>query len=297
MGVVHIIMKAKKALNKAERFVQKNIGMIDKYVSLLEEGYYQTEQTSFLGKMLGKKKAKNDPFAPPVMLGSKAVDGAVSGIVAGMGKYAWLALGAYLTFNGYIFAAAGLLVSGVAFVANEVRKAKIARDEIITEENFAGQIVQGARKDLYHLHVAQAKILELPRHFKRASIQSVSQTLKLIVDDVEHLRDRVKIVDVGPHGASASVYSFSKESYKLVDDFSLNPVPHKNSTLTGLDLKKSWDEMTAANRELLINTLAALQQVLPDEVQEEVTARASRLTRKGFNAPKPGQGTASGTVH
>lgn len=297
MGIVHIYYQAKKHLSNAERFVQKNIGMIDKYVSLLEEGYYQTEHKSFLGKILGKKKTKNDPFSPPVLLGSKAVDGALSGIVAGMGKYAWLALGAYLTFNGYIFAAAGLLASGVAFVANEVRKAKIARDEIITEENFAGQIVRGTRKDLYHLHVAQAKILELPRHFKRASIQSVSDTLKIIVDDVEHLRGRVKIVDVGPHGASASVYSFSKESYKLVDDFSLNPVAQKNSTLTGLDLKKSWDDMTAANRELLINTLAALQQVLPDEVQEEVTARAARLTRKGFQAPKPGQGAASGSLH
>lgn len=297
MGVVHIIMKAKKALNKAERFVQKNVGMIDKYVRLLEEGYYQTEQTSFLGKMLGKKKAKNDPFSPPVLLGSKAIDGALSGVAAGMGKYAWLALGAYLTFNGYILAAAALLASGVGFVANEVRKAKIAREEIITEENFAGQTVQGARKDLYHLHIAQAKILELPRHFKRASIQSVSETLKIIVNEVEHLRNKVKIVDVGPHGASATTYSFSKESYKLVDDFSLNPVPHKNSTLTGLDLKKSWDEMTAANRELLINTLAALQQVLPDEVQEEVTARAARMTRKNAGTPKPGLDSASSAVH
>jgi hypothetical protein len=76
------------------------------------------------------------------------------------------------------------------------------RRQEIADMNHAGQTVTGARADLYHLDLAQTKILALTAPFnKRAALpEIVAEKLAAVVAKTEPLRARVKTSDGKPYG-------------------------------------------------------------------------------------------------
>lgn len=183
----------------------------DTFETTLEEANYLAEPRSILNFFgFGKKKL---PETTGVTVSTKMLD---TSETVGR-RFMWGAIFAALTIKTLMVTAGLLTLAGCGILAAEYVRAKRVREEEIIEVNFAGQRVKGSRADLCRLHKAQVNIMNLATVFKKASLESTSDTIQHLIDGVAEERKRVHVLDAGPYGAVAGVYDFSRPAISLVN--------------------------------------------------------------------------------
>ena len=187
----------------------------------------------------------------------------------------WASAIALLSMQTMAWVAGGLAVLGGGILATEYLQSRRARTNVITEVNFAGQHVEGTRADLYRLHQAQVRIMNLASSFQQASSESTSETVARIAESVAQETKRVKVVSGGRYGAGTDAYEFSEPGIKLVKDRPQQPatvVPTAAPAVADKSLKAAWDHKGFSEEEI-VDRLTALQQALPPEVLAKVEER------------------------
>lgn len=176
-----------------------------------------------------------------------------------------------------VWVAGGLALAGAAMFYLEYAQSRRARNEVITEVNFAGQRVEGTRADLYHLHHAQEQIMNLSSVFKQASLETTSDTIHHIMESVKERAARVRVLETGRYNAGTEKYEFSEPAIKLVKDgphirHDTGPAP-----LAGLSARPAFNS-AQEQAEDVARHIIALENALPPEVLEKVAAaRAAQM--------------------
>ena len=236
----------------------------------LAEGNYRSEPRSIWSRLFGKK----DDFIPETteiavgatMLGTSRVWGT---------RLVWASAVAFLSMHTMAWASIGVGLLGAGVLANEYVQCRRARNDIITEVNFAGQKVEGKRSDLCRLHMAQVRIMNLANTFRPASAANTHDTVQQVIDSVKEESRRVKIIDAGTHNADTNAYDFSEPSIKLVNDKN-NPGHSTRAAVSGgPSLKDAWDKKRMTEDEV-VDHLAALEQALPPSLQEKLAKRRAQ---------------------
>lgn len=152
-----------------------------------------------------EEKAASASMNLAFMIGSDVVLGAV----------------AALTSLGFLaVASVGIGVVGTFLFGREFLRCQKLAQERIRETNLAGQRVMGTRADLYDLHTAQNKIVDLAVAFGNAKGAGLKETIdddiNAIIQTVDKARHRVAILDEGTHHASKKEYDFVRPSLHVV---------------------------------------------------------------------------------
>lgn len=241
----------------------------DSFMQTIAEGNYRAQPTSVWSLLLGRNKS-NIPDTVEVAMGATMLD---TGRSFGT-RLLWASAVALLSMTAMAWVAAGLAVVGTGLFVAEYMQSRRAREQVITEVNFAGQRVEGKRKDLCRLHQAQSRIINLGNTFLPASTESTSDTVNRIMDSVAEVAKRVKVLDGGKYGAGTANYEFSEPGLKLVNDHLLmhRAAEATASNISTLSLKPAFDAKRANNDEIADRFLA-LEQSLPREVMEKVEER------------------------
>lgn len=201
----------KNAVNKIPNPFVAIRSAYDTFEDTLEEANYLAEPRSILNFFgFGKKKL---PETTGVTVSTKMLD---TSETVGR-RFMWGAIFAALTIKTLMVTAGLLTLAGCGILGVEYMRAKRVREEEIIEVNFAGQRVKGTRADLCRLHKAQVNIMNLATVFKKASLESTSDTIQHLIDGVAEERKRVHVMDAGPYGAVAGVYDFSRPAISLVN--------------------------------------------------------------------------------
>jgi len=241
----------------------------DNFQQTIAEGNYRARPTNIISVLLGRDKG-NLPETAEVAMGATMLD---TGRSFGT-RLLWASAVALLSMTAMAWVALGLAVVGTGMFVAEYLQSRRAREDVITEVNFAGQRVEGKRKDLCKLHQAQVRIMNLGSSFQPASTESTSDTIHRLIDSVAEVGTRVKILDGGKYGAGTASYEFSEPGLKLVnDDILLHKQAHAqaaaNSNVASLNLKQAWDARRYSNDEVAARFLA-LEESLSPEVMEKV---------------------------
>jgi hypothetical protein len=247
----------------------------DSFMQTIAEGNYRARPASVLSLLLGRDKS-NIPETVEVAMGATMLD---TGRSFGT-RLLWASAVALLSMTALAWVAAGLAVVGTGMFVAEYMQSRRAREDVITEVNFAGQRVQGKRKDLCKLHQAQSRIINLGSSFLPASTESTSETVNRIMKGVADVAKRVQVLDGGKYGAGTASYEFSEPGLKLVNDHLLmHRTAEEASNVTPLrSLKPSWDAKKSSNDEIADRFLA-LEESLPREVLEKVEQkRAAKVS-------------------
>ena len=185
----------------------------EKFHNTIAEGHYRAEPLT-IWTLLKPPKKKDLPETPQTATGAMMI-----GTSRTLGKrFMWAAIFAALSIQTLYTVAIGLAVVGVGLLTMEYKRSKRSGEEVIREVNFAGQVVEGKRKDLFHLHNAQERIMNLSTSFKAASMESTTDTIDRIMKSVAEQRANVKVVEGGRFGASTKAYEFSEPGIKLLAD-------------------------------------------------------------------------------
>lgn len=183
----------------------------DHFETTLEEAHYHAAPRSVFD--LFKSDKKRLPETTPLQVSTRMI-----GTSETVGKrFVWGAIFAALSIKTLALASVVLAATGLGILAAEYKRAKRMREDIITETNFAGQQVQGRRADLCRLHKAQVKIMNLGASFKKASMESTTDTIRNIIDSVADERARVIILDKGRYNTLPDMYDFSRPAVHLVN--------------------------------------------------------------------------------
>lgn len=241
----------------------------DHFQQTIAEGNYRARPANIISVLLGRDKG-NMPETAEVAMGATMLD---TGRSFGT-RLLWASAVALLSMTAMAWVALSLAVVGAGMFVAEYMQSRRAREQVITEINFAGQRVEGKRKDLCRLHQAQTRIMNLGNSFQPASTESTSDTVHHIIDAVAGIATRVKVLDGGKYGAGTASYEFSEPGLKLVND---DILLHKDckaaaASVAALSLKPAFDAKRASNDELADRFLA-LEESLPREVLEKVEQR------------------------
>ncbi|MEZ0260447.1 MAG: hypothetical protein ACAH80_05520 [Alphaproteobacteria bacterium] len=245
----------------------------DNFQQTIAEGNYRARPTNIISVLLGRDKG-NMPETAEVAMGATMLD---TGRSFGT-RLLWASAVALLSMTAMAWAALGLAVVGTSLFVAEYIQSRRAREDVITEVNFAGQRVEGKRKDLCRLHQAQVRVMNLGNSFQPASTESTSDTIHRIIDNVGEVAKRVKVLDGGKYGAGTASYEFSEPELKLVND---DVLLHKDcrpaaaaspAPVANMNLKKAWDAKLYSNDEVADRFLA-LEESLPPDVMEKVEAK------------------------
>jgi hypothetical protein len=186
----------------------------------------------------------------------------------------WASAIALVSMQAMVWVAGGIALAGAGLFFLEYMQSRRAGREIIREVNFAGQEVEGTRADLYHLHNAQEKIMNLGGTFAQASMESTSETIERIINSVADNAARVKVVDAGRYNAGCDGYEFSEPGIKLVKNRPTAPVIfHATATthaLADMSVKSSFDAAAAYTPEEVARRFLALEEALPPDAMAKV---------------------------
>jgi len=245
---------------------------VDKFNQILVEGSYRLQPLTFLNLIRGLKPEL--PATSEVAVGTTMIDTSKSW----GGKFLWGSAIALLSMKTLMWAAIGLGVTGVGVYTMEYFRAKNARDDVLTEINFAGQRVQGKRSDLYRLHRAQLLIMNISSSLEGNQATTTADAIRRILDTVKDERSRVEVLDGGRYGAGATAYAFSEPGFRLLqnDGEEVEAVPEVTATAASPQndhsLRHAWNNKRVTPDEF-VERLAALQEALPPEIAEKLQQR------------------------
>jgi len=252
---------------------------VEKINEILAEGNYRVPPMSW-GRLIKGMKPEL-PATSEVAVGTTMID---SGKSLGT-KFMWASLIALLSMNALMWAAVGFGAVGIAVYTGEYFRAKKSRTDELIEINFAGQRVKGQRSDLYRLHRAQLKIMNISDSLSSGT-NTTADAIASILDTVKEERKRVKVLEGGRYGASTDAYGFTEPDFRLLFDENdikkpepqpqpqvqtpepvLQPLPAVKGELT-----TAWNSkrMTADD---FVEQLATLQESLPPEVADKLQQR------------------------
>ena len=215
-----------------------------------EDGHYGGEKKSLAAAFITKAKDKL-PLLPallkklPSFLNTKVV---------------WSAAIAALSLENLALGVLALAGSGASFYALEFIRCRRARNDIITETNFAGQKVRGRRADLSRLHKAQEKILTLSGTFNKTAEKPEDTRIAAVIDETAALRGRIAVLEGG-------------NGYRFFQPAADKPDPPPELPKLAEPLKPAWDNK---NEEKLAEYIVSLEQALPPGLREKVQTRRSR---------------------
>ena len=251
----------------------------EKFHNTIAEGHYRAEPLT-IWTLLKPPKKKDLPETPQTATGAMMI-----GTSRTLGKrFMWAAIFAALSIQTLYTVAIGLAIVGTGLLTMEYKRSKRSGEEVIREVNFAGQVVEGQRKDLYHLHNAQERIMNLAASFKAASMESTTDTIDRIMNTVAEQRARIKVVEGGRFGAGTKAYEFSEPGIKLVEDdgsAKISRAPGSpfaqmaaSPALATAAAKPDFDKAAALTEDEIVERLQALHRALPAHVLDRVLAPA-----------------------
>lgn len=260
---------------------------MDNFNQVITEGNYRMPPMTWGRLITGIKPQLQLPATSEVAVGTTMID---TGKMLGE-KFMWAFAVAALTVSALKWAAIGFGVVGAAVYTAEYWRAKKSRNDEITEINFAGQKVKGTRADLYRLHMAQLRIMNIQDHLG-ASTTTTADAICTVLETVKNERARVQVLDGGRYKASEAAYAFTEPDFRLlVDDLPefepKKPEANDNEpvaepgAINKISLRDGWDSKRVSADEI-VERLAALQEALPPDVQEKL---AQRLKNKPPAAP------------
>jgi hypothetical protein len=230
----------------------------DHFYQTLEEGHYRAEPMSIWSNWFKPSGSKKLPETPQVAIGTGML-----GTAEKLGnRFFWASIFAVLSIKSLMTTGIALAVAGAGFFGIEYYRCRKSAEDTITEVNFAGQTVQGKRRDLCRLFKAQAKLMNLTSAFKQASMASTADTIKEILDSVKEERSRVAVLERGRYSAKASVYDFSEPEIKLVNEPEQAPPAAADAGLRAAWENKREDEV--------VEKIIALERALPPHVIEKL---------------------------
>jgi hypothetical protein len=251
---------------------------VEKINEILAEGNYRVPPMSW-GRLVKGMKPEL-PATSEVAVGTTMID---SGKSLGT-RFMWASLIALLSMNALMWAAVGFGAVGIAVYTAEYFRAKKSRTEELVEINFAGQRVKGQRSDLYRLHRAQLKIMNISDSLSSGT-NTTADAIASILDTVKEERKRVKVLEGGRYGASTDAYGFTEPDFRLL--FDENDIKHKNENEPAAqkpepeqqplpavkgDLTTAWNSKRMTSDDF-VEQLATLQESLPPEVAEKLQQR------------------------
>lgn len=252
----------------------------EKFHTTICEGHYRAEPLT-IWSLIRPPKKKDLPETPQTATGAMMI-----GTSRTLGKrFMWAAIFAALSIQTLYTVAIALAGVGVCLLTLEYNRSKRAGEEVIREVNFAGQIVEGKRKDLYHLHYAQERIMNLSASFKQASMESTTDTIDRIMKTVAEHRARIKVIEGGRFGAGTDTYEFSEPGIKLVADdngakisrapgsafsqMAASPPLASPAALGEASVKPAFEKATLSEDEI-VERIQALHRALPPHLLERV---------------------------
>lgn len=252
---------------------------VDKFNQVVTEGNYRLPPMTW-GRLIRGMKPEL-PATSEVAVGTTMIE---TGKSLGE-RFLWASAIAVLTISALKWAALGFAVVGLGVYTAEYFRAKKSREDEITEINFAGQRVVGKRADLYRLHRAQLRIMNISDSLNSAT-GTTAEAIRDILNSVKEERARVKVLDGGRYGAGKGAYAFSEPDFRLVLDEEELPEPPVKpadpaqtttpTQIADLSLRTGWDSRRCTADEF-VDRLAALQEALPpdiaDRLQERLQAR------------------------
>ena len=248
-------------------------GAYDNFHITIAEGNYHIRPKSLWTLLTGHGRETDSTAATTVVGGAMLDTGRSFGK-----RMMWASAIALISMQAMVWVAGGLAIAGAAMFYLEYSQSRRARNEVITEVNFAGQTVQGTRADLYHLHHAQEKVMNLSTVFKQASMESTNDTIHRIIEGVTERWKRVKVLHSGRYDAGTEHYEFSEPSIKLVKDRPATRLyAHfgEDGEKMRLSAKPAFD--AAAQTEEVVKRMLALEEALPADVLAKIQqARAAK---------------------
>jgi hypothetical protein len=184
-------------------------GIYDTFNQTLQEGRYGRGNNTVASDLWGEVKGKL-PAGGKLDIASKIP---LLGMLV-KSRLVWTTLVAAVSVQSLIGGAIAVGVAGASFFTLEYFRCRKAREQVITEVNFAGQTVRGRRKDLHKLHGAQEKIIQLTGIFNGAAKPPTPAELEAVIAPVREHQDRVLVLQAGGFGAGAHHYEFSVPNVK-----------------------------------------------------------------------------------
>ena len=248
---------------------------IDKFNQVLAEGNYRVPPMTW-GRLVRGLKPEL-PATSEVAVGTTMIDYGKS-----LGsKFMWGSVIALVSMTALKWAAIGFAAVGGVVYTGEYFRAKKAREDEIVEINFAGQRVKGKRADLYNLHRAQLRIMNVSSSLEGASASTTADAVQAILDTVKEQRQRVQVLDGGRYDAGKEAYAFSEPDFRLVlDEARLPQEPKPIPAPKEGSLRAAW-ENKAGSADEIAEKFVALQEALPPEVMAKVNQRLNK------NQPQP----------
>ncbi len=270
----------KGLLNFAEEAVHNTRAGYDNFHLRIAEGNYRVKPKSLWTLITGQGSK------PEIDVAATKFGGAMMDTGRSFGKrMMWASAIALVSMQAMVWVAGGIALAGAGLFVLEFVQSRRAGREIIREVNFAGQHIEGTRADLYHLHNAQEKIMNLGGTFAQASMESTSETIERIISSVADNAARVKVVDAGRYNAGCEGYEFSEPGIKLVKDRPAPPsifhaqttTPATTHALADMSVKSTFDAAAAYTPEEVAKRFLALEEALPADAMAKVNeARAQK---------------------
>ncbi len=258
----------KRLLNVTEDAVHNIRNGYDNFHVTIAEGNYRIKPKSLWTLITGQGSK------PEIDIAATKFGGAMMDTGRSFGKrMMWASAIALVSMQAMVWVAAGIALAGAGLFVLEFMQSRRAGREVIREVNFAGQHIEGTRADLYHLHNAQEKIMNLGGTFAQASMESTSETIERVIDSVAEHAKRVKVVDSGRYGAGCEAYEFSEPGIKLVKDRPATPIVFQSATthaLADMSVKNTFDAAAAYSPEEVARRFLALEEALPPEAMSKV---------------------------
>lgn len=252
----------------------------DNFHLRIAEGNYRIQPKSLWTLITGQGSK------PEIDVAVTKVGGAMMDTGRSFGKrMMWASAIALVSMQAMVWVAGGIALAGAGLFVLEYMQSRRAGREVIREVNFAGQQIEGTRADLYHLHNAQEKIMNLGGTFAQASMESTSETIERIINSVSDNASRVKVIDPGRYNAGCEGYEFSEPGIKLVKDRPAPPaIFHAQTTsaatthaLADMSVKSTFDAAAAYTPEEVAKRFLALEEALPADAMAKVSeARAQK---------------------
>ena len=210
---------------------------VDKFNQVVTEGNYRMPPMTWGRLITGIKPSLQLPATSEVAVGTTMID---TSKMLGE-KFLWAFAVAALTVSALKWAAIGFGVVGVGVYTAEYIRAKKSRGDVMKEINFAGQRVEGTRADLYRLHNAQLRIMNISDSLGTSTSMTTAEAIAKVLETVKDERARVKVLDQGRYKASETVYGFTEPDFRLLVDETPEFEDKSAIKIDGLSLKPAWD--------------------------------------------------------
>jgi phosphopantetheine adenylyltransferase len=244
---------------------------VDKFNQVITEGNYRMPPMTWGRLITGIKPSLQLPATSEVAVGTTMID---TSKMLGE-KFLWAFAVAALTVSALKWAAIGFGVVGIGVYTAEYIRAKKSRSDVIKEINFAGQRVEGTRADLYRLHNAQLRIMNISDTLGSSTSMTTADAIAKVLETVKEERTRVKVLDSGRYKASDTTYGFTEPDFRLLVDDVPEFEDKSAIKIDGLSLKPAWDSKRVSSEEM-VERLALLEESLPADMQAKLKERLAR---------------------